>query len=1098
MSALGFPVKEDTVLLEAGQGKNLNGNMFAVLRELCTNPKWKKMKPVFIVTADNQEDAAKRFAFYGYQVRLVIRNSKEYGQILATAKYLLTDNSFPPYFCKRDDQVYMNTWHGTPLKTLGKSDINNAKSLANIQKNYLMSDFALFPNTFTENVFMKDYMLENIYKGKVVLCDYPRNSVFLDKEQAEKLRKTLGLEKKQLIAYMPTWRGTGRSADVDIQKEILETYFKEIDKKLNDDQIFYVNLHFLIGNTMDFSEYKHIRVFPKEYETYDFLAVCDMLVTDYSSVFFDFAVTKRKIVLFAYDLEEYMRDRGTYFPIEELPFPIVRDVSGLIEKINQKDAPENQKEFLDVYCNYSAPDVPEKVLELMVNGKTEGLHVCNAPDNGKKSVLIFGGKLRNKQVKKSLLNYLEERTDDEEKNIILCFNSAINRNTVAFLEQIPENMNYLAMVTKIYFSPADRIMAFLAIRNRFWEKCFDGHLKKAYEKERERLFYSIEPEEAVCYSEKPHYMYKILSTFQCRKTAHIHHNSVVGTAGIKRLYKNMTAYLEKHYDKICDHRNESASELWDDEEKQNYYNKCINIFNLCRHFHNSKDAMKMSSLVFVRTLLPFSLEKMKVRIGSQEVQSEVKRGIPLGKHVRLTTIRFTITDEQIKALEIQNPVRLIYSDSEGGLDKPIQYKKMRRRKQRNLHGPIKVYKDLKTSAYFRQTKANTLYLTVRKVNVTDSRKERVKLFLAYYLAKILPLGRKILLFEKESSRYEESASVLYEKLIDKGYSNAYFIIDKNYAHLDTIPEKYRKNLVYKTTFKHYLYFFKSQTFLGSESLVHAIDLRIINKCASKKLADKNLDYVFLQHGVMYMVSLDSESRKFFKPRRTNGKYRVVVSSEEEARHFTELGNYDPETIYVSGLPKFDRNVMNENADKIVIMPTWRPWEYNSARYEFFETKYYKMVSRIFSAIPEKYRDKIVILPHPLFFDAVKNSENELKKYFDFELKYDDILKHTKVLITDYSSIAYDAFYRGANVIFYWEEKDECLENYGPSTKLMLNDENVYGDICFNREDLAKVIEKNYREKQKSLYVERYRRIVQYHDGKNTERLVKMLEEDHII
>ena len=55
----------------------------------------------------------------------------------------------------------------------------------------------------------------------------------------------------------------------------------------------------------------------------------------------------------------------------------------------------------------------------------------------------------------------------------------------------------------------------------------------------------------------------------------------------------------------------------------------------------------------------------------------------------------------------------------------------------------------------------------------------------------------------------------------------------------------------------------------------------------------------------------------------------------------------------------------------------------------------------------------------------------------FDVKYDDILKHTKLLITDYSSIAYDAFYRGCNVIFYWEELQECLEAYGPSTKLMI-------------------------------------------------------------
>ena len=99
----------------------------------------------------------------------------------------------------------------------------------------------------------------------------------------------------------------------------------------------------------------------------------------------------------------------------------------------------------------------------------------------------------------------------------------------------------------------------------------------------------------------------------------------------------------------------------------------------------------------------------------------------------------------------------------------------------------------------------------------------------------------------------------------------------------------------------------SKTFLGSEALVHAIDLRISNKHALNKINDKSLNYVFLQHGVMYMVSLDSESRSFFKPMKTEGKYRVVTSSVEEARHFIELGGYDPEVSMKTSplMPGFD-------------------------------------------------------------------------------------------------------------------------------------------------------------------------------------------------
>ena len=122
---------------------------------------------------------------------------------------------------------------------------------------------------------------------------------------------------------MPTWRGANRQAQIEEQKQILQEYFSRLDGLLRDDQIFYVNLHFLVGNIMDYGEYQHIRPFPAEYETYDFLALCDMLVTDYSSVFFDFAVTGKKIILFPYDLEEYLAERGTYMSMDSLPFPQV-------------------------------------------------------------------------------------------------------------------------------------------------------------------------------------------------------------------------------------------------------------------------------------------------------------------------------------------------------------------------------------------------------------------------------------------------------------------------------------------------------------------------------------------------------------------------------------------------------------------------------------------------------------------------------------------------------------------------------------------------------------------------------------------------------
>lgn len=1092
------PINENLILLEAGQGKNVNGNMFALLREICTNSRWQTLKPVFVVTQGTLEAARERMEFYHLNPELVIRNSTRYCEVLATARYLATDNSFPPFFLKREGQIYLNTWHGTPLKTLGKSDLKNAASMANLQKNYLMSDYALFPNEFTRDVFMKDYLLENLYTGKILLCDYPRNSIFLNQEYSEHLRAELGLRGKQVIAYMPTWRGANRKAEIGRQKQILEDYFRQIDEKLRDDQIFYVNLHFLVGNTMEFDAYRHIRPFPAEYETYDVLSVCDALVTDYSSVFFDFAITGRKIVLFPYDYQEYMENRGTYFPMEELPFPITYQVEELIDAINDREKSRDRQQFLKTYCSYCDREIPGRVMELLVEGKTDSLQLQTPPGNGKKQVLLYAGKMDNVFFNRSVLEEVEKQEKNTDNQVILAFTGNFTPKIVETLEQLPASVSFLNLVSEYNFPRMHRALLPLLQRNSLFHRFVGNRWKADFQRECKRIYSGIQPAVTINYSGLPNAMYRILAEMPGRKEAHIHHDCIRGLAGKSRSSRWMEKCLPDLYDQVRDHRQEDVSRYWEDRQ-ESYYNKCCRIDNLLIRFKNKKDSISVSGIASVRTTLPFSLEGLKFQVGEMTYPGSFRKGLRLGRRKRITRYRLEIPCEDLSKMQTSNKVFAVYQDQEGrGLQISIGYLKRRWDKRKWKKGPIRIIRESNTSAYFRQSVKNRLYLAVRSTNRTDHPAEQRKLCAAYYAARLLPKKNGIFLFEKNGERYEESASVLYENLLDQGYRQVSFVLDTEYPFYQQIPEKYRKNLLDKCSFRHYLEFFRAKTFIGTETLVHAVDLRIDNKYAREKLAEKDLNVVFLQHGVMYMVSLDSESRTFFRQRNTKGKYRVVVSSREEARHFVELGHYDPETLYITGLPKYDRNRRMEDADKIVIMPTWRPWEYNEVRFDFAHTGYYRMLERMFQAVPEEMKERVILLPHPLFYGAVSEKEFPLKQYMDVTTKYDDILKHARILVTDYSSIAYDAFYRGANVIFYWEEKDACMEKYGPSTKLMLHENNTFGDICYQEKDLQEALRNNDRMEQKEQYLDHYRKLVEFHDGRNTQRLMECLERDQLL
>jgi CDP-glycerol glycerophosphotransferase (TagB/SpsB family) len=112
--------------------------------------------------------------------------------------------------------------------------------------------------------------------------------------------------------------------------------------------------------------------------------------------------------------------------------------------------------------------------------------------------------------------------------------------------------------------------------------------------------------------------------------------------------------------------------------------------------------------------------------------------------------------------------------------------------------------------------------------------------------------------------------------------------------------------------------------------------------------------------------------------------------------------------------------------------------------------------------------------------------------------YEGVLRDTEVLITDYSSISYDAFYRGAKVVFYWAEKDECMTHYGEGTKLMLNLGNVFGPVAMTGPEITAAVKENYGAPQRQDYLDKYRKIIEFHDGKNTERIIEHLKQDGVL
>ena len=484
-------VENKRILINSQHGANLSGNMFYILKEVCTNPAYSDYD--IGVTYGNEKNKKQFISMmeeYNFSHNKIIylkNNSKEYAHFLATAGYLFNDTSFPVYFIKRKEQVYLNTWHGTPLKTLGRSTANDYFDIANLQKNFLMADYLLYPSEYMKDYMLKDYMLSPLAKNKLLMCGYPRNEIFFDKNRENALRERFNLENKQVIAYMPTWRGNVRDVRTGQSNEI-SLYLDELDQKLRDDQILYVNLHPYMAKSIKYDYYKHIYEFPAELETYDFLNCCDVLITDYSSVFFDFAVSKKKIVLFAYDEEKYFKDRGVYMPFSQLPFPKVRTIDELLSELD-KDyiLDEGISKFLDTYCFYEDAEISKKICNTVILNKDSNLKTIQMKDEQDNTILLFANNFKD-QGTVERLDELCNASKQMKKKLYFTYETKNISNT-QFLKHLSRKYDFMGTLNAFSTNPLlDCIFVTLSLNHKVWQKLFKGRIKKVMLREWKRAY----------------------------------------------------------------------------------------------------------------------------------------------------------------------------------------------------------------------------------------------------------------------------------------------------------------------------------------------------------------------------------------------------------------------------------------------------------------------------------------------------------------------------------------------------------------------------------------------------------------------------------
>lgn len=368
---LNLPLRKKTVLFESFLGRNISGNPKYIYNQFVKENLDKKYNLVWILNDVNEEVSG--------NCKKVKRKSIKYYYYMATAKYWIFNCRQADEIVKRKGNIYLQTWHGTPLKRLGmdmesvnmagQNDINDYKE--KFRKNSSTWNYLLAQNEYSEKIFRRAFAF-----NKEIIGGYPANDILYNgnnENYINELKSKFNLPKdKKIILYAPTWRDDNFYKKGHYRMEI-KLELDKMQKELGDEYIILLRMHYLITNNINIDSYKgFVYDFSQGGDIQELYLMSDILITDYSSVMFDYCNLKRPMIFFTYDIEQY-RDslRGFYFDFEkEAPGPLLLDTDGIIncvrniEKVS-KEYEEKYTEFYNKFCHIDDGKSAERILDLI-------------------------------------------------------------------------------------------------------------------------------------------------------------------------------------------------------------------------------------------------------------------------------------------------------------------------------------------------------------------------------------------------------------------------------------------------------------------------------------------------------------------------------------------------------------------------------------------------------------------------------------------------------------------------------------------------------------------------------------------------------------
>lgn len=380
---IGKKVDDKTVIFFSFKGGAYSCSPRAIYEYMVKDDKYKDYK--FIWAFKTPEEY--KFLEENENTKVIQYGKKEYEQCLSIAKYWIFNYRVEDHIYPKKNQVYVQCWHGTPLKKLGY-DLKNTHNAMNSEKEihdkYRIDakkfKYILSPSKFASDKFKSAWNLINTnMTEKVIELGYPRNDFLYNykEDDINKIKEKFKLPKdKKIILYAPTWRDDQHQAGIGYTYKT-EVDFDLLKERLQDEYVILFRAHYLVANSFDFKKYDgFIYNVSNVDDINELYVISTILVTDYSSVFFDYANLKRPMIFYMYDFEKYKDDlRGFYIDIAELPGKITKTEEELIKAIRETSDfkyDEKYKMFNEKYNYLDDGQAAKRVVEecIRIESKT--------------------------------------------------------------------------------------------------------------------------------------------------------------------------------------------------------------------------------------------------------------------------------------------------------------------------------------------------------------------------------------------------------------------------------------------------------------------------------------------------------------------------------------------------------------------------------------------------------------------------------------------------------------------------------------------------------------------------------------------------------